>query len=66
MGIQRSFGSLLRSRAALPALGVVLLLGCAVATFHQKDWGLDDAYISYRFASNLVDGPACRRSTCTA
>jgi len=56
MGIQRSFGSPFRSRAVLPALGVVLLLGCVFATFHQKDWGLDDAYISYRFASNLVEG----------
>ena len=31
-------------------------MGCAWAAFHTRHWGLDDAYISYRYAENLLAG----------
>src|SRR5687768_6252470 len=43
-------------RGAWLGFAALLSCGCAIATFHQKDWGFDDAYISYRYAANLVAG----------
>jgi len=45
-----------RLRLAAAVLVAAVLAGCAITTLHRWQWGYDDAFVSYRYAQNLVEG----------
>lgn len=43
-------------RRGVVGLMLALAAGCTYVAFFGGEWGFDDAYISYRYAGNLLDG----------